>query len=76
MFKRVARTLMTVAMFAAVSQLAKANPAVGSESKMNVVLIVVDDLGWSDLGYSGSDFYKTPHIDGLAKESRGRTAPP
>ena len=69
MFTRVARTLMTAAMFAAVSQLALANPAADSKSKMNVVLIVVDDLGWSDLGYSGSDFYKTPHIDGLAKES-------
>ena len=36
---------------------------------MKVVLIVVDDLGWSDLGYSSSDLYKTPHVDRLAKES-------
>jgi arylsulfatase A-like enzyme len=33
-----------------------------------VVLILADDLGWTDLGCFGSDFYETPHIDRLAKE--------
>lgn len=32
----------------------------------NVVLIVADDLGWMDLGYTGSSFYETPNIDALA----------
>ena len=32
----------------------------------NVVLIVVDDLGWKDLGCYGSTFYETPNIDELA----------
>jgi len=32
----------------------------------NVVCIVVDDLGWRDLGCYGSPFYETPHIDRLA----------
>ncbi|MFM7520355.1 MAG: sulfatase [Planctomycetota bacterium] len=32
----------------------------------NVVVIVIDDLGWRDVGYAGSSFYKTPHIDRLA----------
>ncbi len=36
-------------------------------NKPNVVLIVVDDLGWTDLGCYGSDLYQTPHIDELAK---------
>ena len=35
---------------------------------LNVVLINVDDLGWADLGCTGSDFYKTPNIDSLAKQ--------
>ncbi len=35
----------------------------------NVVLILVDDLGWMDLGYSGSTFYETPHIDALSRRS-------
>lgn len=29
----------------------------------NIVLIFVDDLGFSDLGYTGSTYYETPHID-------------
>jgi len=32
----------------------------------NIVLFVVDDLGWRDLGCQGSDYYRTPHIDRLA----------
>lgn len=34
----------------------------------NVVFLLVDDLGWNDLGCYGSAFYETPHIDQLAKE--------
>ena len=34
----------------------------------NIVLILVDDLGWMDLGCQGSSFYRTPHIDRLAAE--------
>ena len=34
----------------------------------NVVLIIVDDLGWKDTGVYGSTFYKTPNIDTLAAE--------
>jgi arylsulfatase A-like enzyme len=32
----------------------------------NVVVILVDDLGATDLGHAGSAFYETPHIDRLA----------
>lgn len=35
-------------------------------SKPNVVLIMVDDMGWSDLGCYGGEI-RTPHIDRLAK---------
>ena len=34
----------------------------------NIVLINVDDLGWKDLGFMGSEYYETPHLDALAKE--------
>lgn len=34
----------------------------------NLILIVVDDLGWSDLGCYGNDFVDTPNIDRLARE--------
>lgn len=34
----------------------------------NIVLILVDDLGWMDLGCQGSDLFETPHLDRLASE--------
>ena len=34
----------------------------------NVVMVVVDDLGWSDLACMGSPFYETPFCDRLARE--------
>ncbi len=35
-------------------------------TKLNVILILLDDLGWRDLGCYGSTFYETPHLDQLA----------
>lgn len=35
----------------------------------NIVLILADDLGWSDLACYGSDLHETPHLDRLASES-------
>ena len=34
----------------------------------NVIFILVDDLGQTDLGCYGSPFYETPHIDRLASQ--------
>lgn len=41
---------------------------VSAKKSTNVVLILVDDLGWMDLSCQGSDFYETPHLDRLASE--------
>src|SRR2546423_13154205 len=35
---------------------------------LNVVLILADDLGWTDLACFGSDLYETPALDQLARE--------
>ena len=40
----------------------------GEKKKPNVVLILVDDMGWTDLGSFGSDLYQSPNIDKLANE--------
>jgi arylsulfatase A len=34
----------------------------------NVVLFLIDDLGWMDLGCQGSSFYETPRIDRVARD--------
>lgn len=38
------------------------------QEKPNVVLINVDDLGWTDLACYGSQYYETPNIDKLCSE--------
>jgi arylsulfatase A-like enzyme len=32
----------------------------------NIVIINVDDMGWLDTGFQGSEFYHTPNMDNLA----------
>ena len=39
-----------------------------AEQKPNILFILIDDLGWSDVGCYGSTFHETPHIDRLAKQ--------
>ena len=39
------------------------------KKKLNMVFLLIDDLGWKDLGCFGSSFYETPNIDKLASES-------
>src|SRR5438552_7102698 len=34
----------------------------------NIVFFLIDDLGWTDVGCCGSDFYESPNIDRLAKQ--------
>ena len=36
------------------------------DDRPNFLIFLVDDLGWADVGYNGSPYYETPHIDALA----------
>ncbi len=36
------------------------------ELNPNIILINLDDLGWTDLSYMGSNYYDTPNIDKLS----------
>lgn len=38
------------------------------KDKPNILFILVDDWGWTDLSSAGSKYYETPNIDKLAKE--------
>lgn len=61
MIRSLAYLVLLLTMFAA----AEAAPA---KTSPNIVFILIDDMGWKDIGANGSNYYKTPHIDQLAKE--------
>lgn len=39
------------------------------ETRPNILFIMADDLGWQDVGFMGSEYFETPHLDALAKDS-------
>ncbi|MGE0759249.1 MAG: sulfatase-like hydrolase/transferase, partial [Pirellulaceae bacterium] len=39
-----------------------------NERPPNMVFILIDDMGWRDVGFAGNTFVETPHIDRLADE--------
>jgi len=41
--------------------------AAAKNSQPNIIFILADDLGATDLGCTGSDLHQTPNLDGLAK---------
>ncbi|MFM7101946.1 MAG: sulfatase-like hydrolase/transferase, partial [Verrucomicrobiota bacterium] len=56
-------------LLAALLGLAPAGQAAAQDRRPpNVIVILVDDLGWADLGCYGSTFHRTPHLDRLARE--------
>jgi arylsulfatase B len=57
------RSLLTIILFCAVGSSAFA----AKSSQPNIIILLVDDLGWADVGYHGSDI-DTPSIDRLADE--------
>jgi arylsulfatase A-like enzyme len=45
-----------------------ASPVHANANKPNVIFILADDLGWTDLACYGSKYYETPNLDKLAAE--------
>ncbi len=56
-------------LFAALAACLVATAAHATADRPNIVLILIDDLGWKDLGCTGSTVHRTPNLDRLA--SRG-----
>lgn len=40
-----------------------------AREKPNIIFILADDLGVGDVGFMGSQYFETPHLDALAEES-------
>ncbi len=58
-----------VVMFQSISAAEAPKRASNEPSRPNIIFILVDDLGYADVGFNGSKFFETPHIDSLAKQS-------
>lgn len=43
-------------------------PAAQKKRSPNIIFILADDLGWTDLGCQGSKYYETPNIDRMARQ--------
>ncbi|MBI1372597.1 MAG: sulfatase-like hydrolase/transferase [Phycisphaera sp.] len=56
----IAAVIVSITSFIAVAPSRAANP------NTNFVFLLVDDLGWADVGCNGSTFHETPNIDRLA----------
>ena len=54
--------------FCALGLIAQATSIHAAALQPNIVLILVDDLGWMDLSCQGSRYYETPNLDRLASE--------
>lgn len=57
------RSSLMIAMMALAALLPSAEP-----EKPNVIVVLVDDLGWTDVACFGSRYHQTPHLDRLAKD--------
>lgn len=62
------KTSLLVTPVTAAALLASLSCSTPDRVRPNVILFVVDDLGWVDVGVYGSSFYETPNVDSLALE--------
>jgi arylsulfatase A len=62
------RLVSLAALVAGLGLASRAVQASNPDPRPNFVFILIDDMGWRDLGCYGSTFYETPHIDKLAAE--------
>ncbi|MBD3631064.1 sulfatase [Cyclobacterium sp.] len=55
-------------LFLSIAGIFSCNQVKEKRVKPNIVFIFIDDMGWKDVGFMGSEYYETPHIDQLAKK--------
>ena len=42
--------------------------SLGAATRPNVVVVLIDDMGWKDVGFAGNRFIETPNLDRFAQE--------
>jgi arylsulfatase A-like enzyme len=62
------RSLMQTRVFLLAALILGASPQAQAQRPPNVVLVMMDDLGYGDLGSYGASDVRTPNIDRLARE--------
>lgn len=60
------KILSTIIMLASMAFGSAQSSLAANHAQPNVVFFLIDDLGWEDVGFMGSTFYRTPRIDQLA----------
>lgn len=66
MKKTIGMLLLSAFCFGSCKQIKNDTP--GTSLRPNVLFILADDLGYHDLGATGSSYYETPNIDRIANE--------
>ncbi|GAA3612744.1 sulfatase [Flavivirga amylovorans] len=71
MTKNVVACLLTLLLFVSCKEKNSSEKIEETKEQIqpNIVFILADDLGFADLGFTGSDLYQTPNIDKLASQS-------
>lgn len=66
MNKIIVISLLIATVFMAQTSAAKSKET--TYERPNIILINIDDMGWRDVGFMGSEYYETPNIDALSKQ--------
>ena len=66
--KRITRALAVIYLLSGTIECNARDKIDGKIEYPNIVFVLADDLGWSELGCYGNTFHETPNLDRLSRE--------